>query len=154
MKELIIEAKDENLKTVLDFVRVELEAADCSVKLQKQITVAVGEIFVNIAHYAYNEVSRFAQPSEALPRSTACGSYNPETGGAVIRLAVGDEIRIEFEDSGKPYNPLEKADPDITAGVEEREIGGLGIFMVKKFMDTVEYEYKDGKNILTIKKSL
>ena len=130
MKELNIEAKIENLETVLDFVSAELEAADCSMKLQTQIAIVVEEIFVNIAHYA----------------------YNPETGGAVIRLAIGDEIKIEFEDSGKPYNPLENVDPDITAGAEEREIGGLGIFMVKKIMDAVEYEYKDRKNILTIRK--
>ena len=132
MKELAIEAKTENLEAVLEFVSAELELAKCSMKLQTQIAIAVEEIFVNIAHYAYGS----------------------ESGGAVVRVAaVGDELVIEFEDSGKPYDPLNKADPDVTAGVEEREIGGLGIFMVKKIMDTVEYGYKDGKNILKITKS-
>ena len=132
MKEFLIEAKPENLDAVLDFVSGELEAADCGMKIQTQIAIAVEEIFVNIAHYA----------------------YNPETGGAVIRVTAGDEIRIEFEDKGKPYNPLEKADPDITLPAEEREIGGLGIYMVKKSMDSVKYEYKEGKNILSIMKKL
>ena len=131
MKELAIEAKIENLDAVLDFVGAELEAADCPMKAQTQIAIVVEEIFVNIAHYAYGS----------------------ETGGAVIRVAAGDEVAIEFEDKGKPYNPLEKDDPDITLAAEEREIGGLGVFMVKKMMDTVEYRREDDKNILTIKKT-
>lgn len=130
MKELIVDAVIENLGTVLDFVSSELEANECSMKMQTQIAIAVEEIFVNIANYA----------------------YNPEIGGAVIRVSVGDEVVIEFEDKGVPYNPLEKGDPDITAEAEEREIGGLGIFMVKNIMDEVEYRYEAGKNILIIKK--
>lgn len=132
MKELVIEAKTENLDAVLDFIAGELEAADCPMKLQTQIAIAVEEIYVNIAHYA----------------------YNPEIGGATIRVAVGDEVIIEFEDQGKPYNPLIKDDPDITAGAEEREIGGLGIYMVKNMMDAVEYRHEGNKNILVIKKAL
>jgi anti-sigma regulatory factor (Ser/Thr protein kinase) len=126
----MIEAKIEKLDVVLDFVSAELEAVDCSMKLQMQITVAVEEIFVNIAHYA----------------------YDPEEGDVMIRVTVGDEVIIEFEDSGKPYNPLEKSDPDIAASLEEREIGGLGIFMVKNIMDAVDYRYEAEKNILLIKK--
>ena len=132
MKELIIDAKTENLDAVLDFVATELEAAECSMKLQTQIAIAVEEVFVNIAHYA----------------------YNPEVGGAVIRITVGDEVWIEFEDKGKPYNPLDVADPDITLAAEEREVGGLGIFMVKKIMDEVEYRHEDNKNVLKIMKRL
>jgi anti-sigma regulatory factor (Ser/Thr protein kinase) len=132
MKELLIEAKTDNLDEVLDFINTELETADCPMKLQMQIAIAVEEIFVNIAHYA----------------------YNPEVGGAAIRVAVGDEVIIEFEDKGKAYNPLLKDDPDITADAEEREVGGLGIFMVKNIMDAVEYRHEDGKNILLIKKAL
>ncbi|MCL2096719.1 MAG: ATP-binding protein [Oscillospiraceae bacterium] len=132
MKELIIDARTENLDAVLDFVSEELESADCSVKTQMQIAVAVEEIFVNIAHYA----------------------YNPTVGGAAVRVYSGDDgITIEFEDGGKPYNPLEKADPDVSLSAEERDIGGLGIFMVKKIMDETEYRHENGKNILTIKKS-
>ena len=133
MKELRIEAKTENLDAVLQFVSEQLENSDCPVKAQTQIAVAVEEVFVNIAQYA----------------------YSPETGGALIRVTVGDdEAAIEFEDKGKPYNPLEKDDPDITTGAEEREIGGLGIFMVKNIMDAVEYRRDGGKNILLIKKAL
>jgi anti-sigma regulatory factor (Ser/Thr protein kinase) len=88
---------------------------------------------VNIAHYA----------------------YSPETGMVIIRAAAfGNEIRLEFEDAGKPYNPLEKADPDITAQAEDRPIGGLGIFMVKKIMDSMEYRYEDGKNLLKLRKTI
>jgi anti-sigma regulatory factor (Ser/Thr protein kinase) len=132
MNELLIEAKPENLDFVLDFVNEKLEAADCPMKVQTQIAIAVEEVFVNIAHYA----------------------YNPVVGGAKIRVSVDDEIVIEFEDNGNPYNPLEKEDPDITASAEEREIGGLGIFMVKNIMDAVDYCRKGNKNILTIKKKL
>lgn len=132
MKELTIEATLERLDEVLDFVNAELEANECDMKTVTQVEIAVEEIFVNIAHYA----------------------YNPEIGGAVIRISVGDEIIIEFEDNGIAYNPLEKIDPDITKNAEEREIGGLGIFMVKKIMDSVEYTHCDNKNILTIKKAV
>jgi anti-sigma regulatory factor (Ser/Thr protein kinase) len=132
LKELNIEAKIENLDTVLDFISGELEAVECPLKMQSQIAIAVEEIFVNIAQYA----------------------YNPAVGGAVIRVSVGDEVAIEFEDDGKQYNPLEKVDPDITASVEERDIGGLGIFMVKKIMDAVEYRHDGNKNILLIKKTV
>ena len=132
MKELSIEAKIENLDAVLEFVGAESEDADCPMKTRTQIAIVVEEIFVNIAHYAYGS----------------------ETGGAVIRISVEDEIFIEFEDKGKPYNPLERDDPDITLAAEEREIGGLGVFMVKKMMDAVEYRREDDKNILTIKKTM
>ncbi|MDR2102984.1 MAG: ATP-binding protein [Treponema sp.] len=131
-KELKIEARPENLDAVLDFVDAELGEMACSSKILNQINVAVEEIFVNIARYA----------------------YNPETGIATVRVAVsGNEIRLEFEDAGKPYNPLQKADPDITARIEDRPIGGLGVFLVKKIIDSVEYRYYEGsKNLLTLKK--
>ena len=132
MKELLIDANTENLDAVLDFIGGELEAADCPMKLQTQIAIAAEEIFVNIAHYA----------------------YNPEMGCAIIRVWVDDEICIEFEDKGKPYNPLEKVDPDVTLGADEREVGGLGVFIVKKIMDKVEYRHEDGKNVLVISKNV
>ena len=132
MKELLIEAKAENLDTVLDFVSNELEVADCPMKAQTQIAIAVEEVFVNIAHYAYGS----------------------ELGEVLIRIAVSEEAVIEFEDKGKPYNPLEKDDPDITMGAEERELGGLGIFMVKNIMDEVEYRQEEHKNILRIQKTI
>jgi len=132
MKEIIIDAKPENLDVLLNFVTSELETAECSMKLQNQIAIAVEEIFVNIAHYA----------------------YNPDVGSAVIRITVGDEVVIEFEDKGKPYNPLENSDPDVTLGADERKAGGLGIFMVKKKMDVVEYRHEDNKNLLIIRKAV
>ena len=135
MKELKLEAKLENLGKVLAFIDEQLEAADCSMKAQMQIDVAVEEIFVNIASYA----------------------YEPETGNAVIKTKISGSpsvIAITFIDEGTPYNPLEKEDPDVTLSADQRQIGGLGIFMVKKSMDEVLYEYKDGKNMLTLIKKL
>lgn len=135
MEELRVEANVENLPKVLAFVDDQLEMAECPMKAKIQIDIAVEEIFVNIAHYA----------------------YAPGTGDALIRVGISEEpaaVQIDFEDSGIPYNPLEKADPDVTLDAQEREIGGLGIFMVKKIVDEIRYEYTDGKNRLTLGKSL
>ncbi len=135
MKELDIEALTDNLDQVLSFVDEQLEAADCSMKIQMQIDLAVEEIFVNIAHYA----------------------YNPETGPATVRVEVkpdGSAVTITFIDHGIPYDPLAKEDPDVTLGSKDRSIGGLGIFLVKKTMDDIHYEYINGSNILTIQKKL
>ena len=133
MKELRIDAKIENLDKVLAFLDTELENIDCPMKEQMQLDVAVEEIFVNIASYAY-------QPGE---------------GDALIQLEKlegPDRIVVTFTDSGIPYDPLAKEDPDVTLSAEERQIGGLGIYMVKKSMDEMAYEYKDEKNILKIAK--
>ncbi len=135
MKELTIQAVVENLDNVIAFVTSFLEEMDCPLKEQMPIEVAVEEIFVNIAHYA----------------------YKPETGMAhIVCKEAEDDVAIEisFEDNGMPFDPLAKADPDVTLSVEDRPIGGLGIFMVKKSMDDVHYEYKDGKNIFTMRKNL
>jgi len=131
MKELIIEARIDNLPDVHDFIAAELAASGCSAKLQNEIKVAVEEIFINIAHYA----------------------YAPDTGDVSIRITIGNTVNITFEDKGNSYNPLEKEDPDITTGAEERPIGGLGVFMVKKIMDAVEYRYEGGKNILMMSRN-
>lgn len=133
--EIEIKALTENLQELISFVDGHLEDMGASMKAQMQIDIAVEELFVNIAHYA----------------------YAPDVGEAVISVAKDKEknqISITFADSGKPYNPLEKPDPDVTLSAEERSIGGLGIFMVKKSMDDMHYEYKDGQNILTITKRL
>ena len=135
MKELTVEAKTTNIEAVTDFVNEQLEALDCPMKAQMQIDIAIDELFGNIAHYA----------------------YNPEIGQATVRVEVVEDplsVVITFIDNGVPYDPLAKADPDTTLSAEEREIGGLGIFMVKKTMDDITYEYKDGQNILKIKKNL
>ncbi len=135
MKELTIEAKTTNIEAVTDFVNEQLEALDCPMKAQTQIDIAIDELFGNIAHYA----------------------YNPDVGEATVRVEVIEDplaVVITFIDKGVPYDPLAKADPNTTLSAEEREIGGLGIFMVKKTMDEITYEYKDGQNILAIKKNL
>ncbi|MBR4223569.1 MAG: ATP-binding protein [Oscillospiraceae bacterium] len=135
MKELIIDALKENLPQVLEFVDTELEGVDCPLKIQMQVDLAVEEIFINIASYA----------------------YDPDVGPATVRVETREDphqVDITFIDHGVPYDPLAKADPDITLSAEERDIGGLGIFMVKKSMDDVIYEYKDGHNILTIIKGM
>ena len=135
MKELNIEALKENLDTVLQFVDGELEGMDCPIKIQFQIDVAVEEIFINIASYAYEDKTGFA-------KIEVIATDNPAA------------VSIRFTDSGVPYDPLKKPDPDVSLSAEERRIGGLGIYMVKKSMDAMEYEYLDGKNILVIKKVL
>lgn len=136
MKELVIEADVKSLDEVLDFINEELERADCPPKTQIQIDIAVEELYVNIAHYA----------------------YTPDVGNATIIVDVKEEeprsVSITFVDRGFPYNPLMKPDPDITLPIDERKIGGLGIYMVKKSMDNITYEYRDGQNILTIEKNL
>ncbi len=134
MKELKIDAKVEKLDEVLAFMDAELEAVDCPMKTQIALDIAVEEIFVNIAHYAYGAEG---------------------AGGAVLQFEISpEEAMITFIDEGTAYDPLAKEDPDITLSAEERPIGGLGIFMVKKSMDDVTYRREDDKNILTIRKKL
>lgn len=133
MKEFKTKAITENLHTVLEFIDEQLKLIGCPMKQQIQIDIAAEEIFVNIAHYA----------------------YVTGTGEATIQMEVYNDpsgIEITFIDRGIPYDPLAKPDPDVTLSANEREIGGLGIFMVKKSMDEVRYEYRDGCNVLTVKK--
>jgi len=135
MKELTIAATVENIETVTQFVNEQLEALDCPIKAQMQIDIAIDELFGNIAHYA----------------------YNPGTGDATVRVEVVREplsVVITFIDRGVPYDPLSNADPDTGLSLEERGVGGLGIYIVKKSMDEITYSYQDGKNILTIRKQL
>ena len=130
MKELTVPATLENITVVTAFIDEQLEALDCSMKAQMQIDVAIDELFGNIAHYAYPD----------------------GTGDATVRFDFDETTRtasIAFIDGGVPFNPLEKADPDVTLSAEERGIGGLGIFMVKKTMDDltmlcVEYKGAQG----------
>lgn len=134
MQELRIEASVENLPQATAFVTDLLEAHDCPIKEQMQIEVATEELFVNIAHYA----------------------YAPESGEAVIRVRFDEAPRavaIDFIDSGRPFDPTAKEDPDVTLPAGERPVGGLGIYMVKKSMDTFGYAYQDGQNIVTIGKA-
>lgn len=135
MKEITLKAEKSNIPVATEFVEALLEGAACPMKPMMQINIALDEILSNIASYAYE-----GSDGEFCMRV----DLEKKPGFAVIT----------FEDSGVPYNPLEKDDPDLTLSAEERAIGGLGIFMVKKTMDEMEYEYSDGKNILTIVKKI
>lgn len=127
----IFPAKINELDNVINFVSNLLENANVDNKTIYKFNICVEEIFVNIAHYAYPKRSGVA---------------------TISVLIENDSIVISFKDSGIPFNPLSKDDPDITLSSEERPIGGLGIFMVKKMVDDMYYEYKDSMNILTIRK--
>ena len=131
---LKVSAETKNLTQVLAFVDALLERAGCPLKMQMRIDVAVEELYINIANYA----------------------YLPGKGEAVINVWFEDDstIVIEFRDKGKFFDPLMKEDPDVTLSAGERPIGGLGIFMVKKSMDDVQYRREGDQNILTIKKKL
>ena len=132
---LKLEARKENLGEVLDALDGLLESVDCPMKVQMQLDIAVEEIFVNIASYA----------------------YAPEVGEAWIEIKITEDplcAHITFQDCGIPYDPLKKPDPDVTLAADERAIGGLGIFMVKKSMDEMQYKYENGRNILYLKKYL
>ena len=134
MKEIELEAIIDNIPKLTSFVEEFAEEAECPAKVMVHLDVAIDEIFSNIAHYAYPD----------------------ETGKVWVRVDCLDNpkrIELRFEDEGIRYNPLEKEDPDIKLSAEERQIGGLGIFIVKKSMDAMEYSYEDGKNILTIVKN-
>ena len=130
MRELEIEATTENLDALHKFLVCTI--SDLPEKTQNKILLASEEIFVNIAQYA----------------------YQPDSGKAIVRVEHGGDVTIEFEDSGVPYDPLQKVNPDITLSAEEREIGGLGIFMAKSLMDSISYRREGNRNILTIKKEI
>ena len=133
MEQLIIEATVENLAKVTEFIIESLEEMNCKPKIIMQMELVIEELFVNVAHYA----------------------YRPDVGICTVQKEIEENPRaivITFIDSGVPYNPLEHEDPDTSLGVEEREIGGLGIFLVKKNVDDISYEYKNGQNVLRLKK--
>ncbi len=135
MESLTVPAKVESLDAINEFVDGKLEACGCSRRIQLQIQLAVEEIFVNIASYA----------------------YHPKDGEAEVRCEVLEEplrVVIQFLDSGVPFDPLAREDADTSEeGLMSRE-GGLGILLVKETMDEVEYSYENGKNVLTILKKL
>ena len=134
MKEIKLKAIDENLSAVLEMTEAFLEG-QCSEEIKNEILISIDELFINIAHYA----------------------YGAEEGNAYIRLEMGEEpksIKITLKDSGIPFDPFAKEDPNTDLTLEERKIGGLGIFMVKDYMDQVNYEYRDGSNIVTLVKNI
>ena len=131
MVERIFPADIKVLDSVIAFLEEELEKAECSPKFMMTFAVALEELFVNVAHYAYPDA----------PGTVAIGIDTE-----------GDSIVLRLVDNGIPFDPVAKTDPDVTLSAEERKIGGLGIFMVKKSMDSMNYVRQDGKNILTISK--
>lgn len=131
MKEMEFAAEDGELQNATDFITGCVEK-ECSPAIMMKLEISIEEIFVNISHYAYRD-------SEEKP------------GKVRIRCSVeNDFLEMTFIDRGTPYNPLEKEDPDITLNAQERPIGGLGIFMVKKYMHDMHYEHADGENRLTL----
>lgn len=130
---MTVAAETENLQKVLGFVGGYLDKTSCQKKARMHIDIAVEEIFVNIAHYAYDKAG----------------------GNVTVNVEVTPETAvITFIDSGAPYDPLKKPGPDVTLPMEKRAIGGLGVFMAKKLMDELIYEYRNGQNILTMKKNI
>ena len=135
MKELTLTATVENISEVTAFIDAQLEEIGCPMKAQMQIDIAIDELFGNIAHYA----------------------YAPDTGEATVQFDFDESLRricVTLIDRGVPYNPLEKDDPDVTLSAQEREIGGLGIFLVKKTMDGIDYERRQDCNVVRIYKNL
>lgn len=135
MKSLIVPATEDAIDEVQAFINEELVRCGCSEDIQGQIEIVVEEIFVNIASYA----------------------YNTDEGEAEIRCEVLEDplrVTIQFLDHGKPFDPLAKEDADTSVEAIEAREGGLGILLVKKMMDDVQYSYQDGKNVLTLKKHL
>lgn len=130
---LRIPAKLEGMDVALAFVSFLLDVHGCTPKVRKQIRMAIEELYVNVALYA----------------------YHGEEGWVEIQGSIEDGIAtFQLIDCGTPFDPLAKPDPDVMLSGEERGIGGLGIYMVKNMMDELSYEYRDRKNMLTIKKNL
>ncbi len=135
MKKITTAAKVESIEAVTNFVDRELEARDCPVKPLMQIRMAIDELVTNVASYA----------------------YVPGTGDITVCFDFDEQDRtvfLTFIDEGVPYDPLQAVEPDVTLPAAERKIGGLGIFLVRKTMDGMEYRREDGKNILTIRKKI
>ena len=135
MKEITVDATIENMDTVTAFVDDFLDEIACPMKSKIQINIVIDEIFRNICHYAYKD----------------------SVGAVTVRVESGNTpkaVFLTFTDNGIPYNPLETEDPDITSSSEERKIGGLGIYLVKKNMDEMKYEYVNQQNRLWMEKRL
>ncbi len=133
---LSVPSKAEDLYEVLDFISSCLSRSSPSKEVISQLQLVVEEVFVNISKYAY-------QP--------------PGSGDVKITCAVEKEmmkVTLTFEDSGQAFDPLQKPDPDTSEPLDDRKIGGLGIFLVKNHVDGISYRREDGKNILTIEKSI
>ena len=132
---ITVEAELSNIPKVTAFIDAQLEELCCPFKSQMKIDVVIDELFSNIARYAYPNGKGDVKIETAYNKADRTFS-------------------IAFIDGGTPYNPLKKDDPDISLSAEEREVGGLGIFMVKNMVDEITYNYKCNKNILTVIKNI
>lgn len=130
MERLLLPADLSEMDHAAGFVERVLAAGGCGEKIRNQMQIAVDELFSNICRYSG---SSYAEIRCGVAAGRAC---------------------LTFVDGGTPYDPLKRPEPDVTSAAEERPIGGLGIMIVKKSMDHMAYEYRDGKNILTLEKSL
>lgn len=133
--EISIAAVFENSDMAVEFIAGILDSIECTLTEKNQIITAVEELYGNIAKYAYTGTTGMVTIRCALKRTN--------------RLVI-----IQFADTGKPFNPLQYAEPDIKTGIREREIGGLGIFIVKRSVDKILYHHAGGKNIVTIMKKI
>jgi len=137
MKELVVDAVRENLGKVQDFVQRGLDSVGCSDSMKRTIICVAEEIFINIADYAYT-----------------CTHLANKAGKATIMLSLGDDIMLIFRDNGVKFNPLDYQTPNFDDDIEDRELGKIGIPMIKYYMDSVDYKYEANTNILTIRKQI
>lgn len=137
-KELELPAKIEKLSELTDWIMSELQKINCPLAIQNKLSISLDEIFTNITSYAYSD--------------------REEPGTVKVEFELDKQesylLKVVIKDKGIKFNPLEKKDPDVTLSAEERKIGGLGIFLVKKLMDEVYYSYENNENVLTIIKKI
>lgn len=134
-KELTVDATLESIALVTDFVNSELDAKDCSPKARVQIDIAIDELISNIVSYAF--------PSG--------------NGSFTVRVAFeksSPTAVLTFLDRGQPFDPLSVSEPDVTSAAEDRPVGGLGVFLIRRLMNDASYEYRDGQNILRLRKDM
>ena len=132
---IALDAVPENFAAVQDWIRDRLASVPCSMRTLLELDMIVEEVFINIANYAYGS----------------------QIGKAWVDLSMDDSnkcLTMTFRDKGIPYDPLKKETPDLTSPADKRAIGGLGIFLVHEYSDSLSYEYKNGENQLTIRKEL
>lgn len=142
-----------------DFLIERAREFQFSPKILKQLLVVADEVFTNIVTHGY---ARKTEARESLlvneTHLQQTSSHAKEKSELVTLHFFFDTTKkiltLKFIDTGKIYNPLETKDPDIHASLEKRAVGGLGVFLVKKLMDSMEYRHKDGKNILTVQKKV
>lgn len=135
MDQIIVPAQKEYLADVLGFINGEVDPFPHEASQLLRLELAVEEAFVNVANYAYPEKS----------------------GEVIVGLSISEDpltATVELTDSGTRFNPLEREDPDLSIGIEDKKPGGLGIFLIKENSDQVHYQYHEGRNILTIQKIL